>query len=629
MTSLRARFILAGCLIVIATAASATWSGYTFARLGSVVDETLRGSQEAIDLTATLSSTLEREDDALLLAVGGKLEPARRDLVTERARFDDAYRRLLVVLASSDAQDLARSLRRDVNGYRHLGDQLFGLGGGVTARAFYHEQVNPALRQAVASCGAIRERSFAAVRASGVFARDAARSATWVVGAVAAAALGLSTLVAIFLSRAVLRPVSVLTRSVDAIRRGEFDRRVPVVTTDELGALAVGFNRMAESVAAFHRSNLGEILRIKETLEATLRALPDPVVVIGAGGTVESLNPSARRLFPIADGATAAIDALPLPADALQAIRDVLTGARTADYLADPSRAFPIAGRDGRRVFLPRVAAMLAPEAKHRVVVLVLHDVTDFVRLDELRMELIAVTSHELKTPLTTMRLNLLLLTERRDHLSDRQLEMVTTAARGCEELRATVDQLLDLTRIEASQLRLSLERVDLLAVIEHVASPLRPRFEEARVALTVEPWSQPAVVLADPSRLTIAVSNLLTNALKYTPAGGQVRVRAWVDEGDAGSIHLAVIDTGIGVPDSYRDRVFEKFFRVEHQNPATPAQVPGAGIGLYLCRQIVEAHGGTVRCTAGEGDRGTCFELRLPAYRGSNISSCLSPDPG
>ena len=116
--------------------------------------------------------------------------------------------------------------------------------------------------------------------------------------------------------------------------------------------------------------------------------------------------------------------------------------------------------------------------------VVVLYDVTDFARLDELRSEMIAVASHELKTPLTTLRMNLMLMRERAAELSPLLREIVATAALGCEELAATIDELLDLTRIEAGQLRLNLERVDLLVLTGHVADKFLPRYVEHGVQL-------------------------------------------------------------------------------------------------------------------------------------------------
>jgi NtrC-family two-component system sensor histidine kinase KinB len=248
----------------------------------------------------------------------------------------------------------------------------------------------------------------------------------------------------------------------------------------------------------------------------------------------------------------------------------------------------------------------------------VLDDVTEFARLDELRSELIGVASHELKTPLTTLRMNLLLLGEKADNLTPRQQEILSAAAAGCEELGSTIDELLDVTRIEAGQLRLNLAPVDVYGALDRALRPLRPRFEDARVQVQVERGCVPAVVRADAERLGLVLTNLLTNALKYAPAGSTVTLQVTSGQnavaGNGSVLQIAVTDAGPGIPAEFRERVFEKFFRVEHHLGRDPAGVRGTGIGLYLCREVVRAHGGTITCQSGDGGTGTRIAISLPA---------------
>jgi NtrC-family two-component system sensor histidine kinase KinB len=218
---------------------------------------------------------------------------------------------------------------------------------------------------------------------------------------------------------------------------------------------------------------------------------------------------------------------------------------------------------------------------------------------------------------LTSLQLNLMLLSEEATDLPPPQREMLDAALGGCKELAATIDELLDVTRVEAGQLRLDLAPVDLAAVLDQVLRALRPRFDDARVALKVQREAPDTVVRGDPARLANVLTNLLTNALKYSPQGGTVTVRisSGQNAGGAGPavLQVAVTDQGPGVPDELRERVFEKFFRVEHQF-SRPKHVRGTGIGLYLCREIVKAHGGAIRCEAGEGGAGTRIAFEIPA---------------
>jgi NtrC-family two-component system sensor histidine kinase KinB len=616
---LQTRFLLAGTLLFLAAVITGAWSAFTLAHLSAVVDDTLRESQVTIDLGAALAGSLEREDDALLLALGGDPDRARRELAQERRRGDHSYQRLLEVLtsAATEERQIAQRLRGEIDRYRQAGDDLLAT-ARPTALERYHLRVNPLLRQAVASCGQLREENFRSMKDAGVRARDEASRATWLVSVVTVLAVVVTLVVAIALARAILRPVQDLAAGVDALRRGDFDRRVPISTADELGQLAAGFNRMAEALAEYRQSSLGELLAIKGTLEATMNALPDAVLVIAPDGAIEALNPPARAILTAKRVSDATrVQDLPLSASQRQAIEAALAGRLTPAPRTEFHQALAVTLKDRPHRFL--LTAVPIPDfAPGRFgAVLVLDDVTEFARLDELRSELVGVASHELKTPLTTLRMNLLMLGEEAETLTSRQRELLRAALGGCEELGGTIDELLDVTRIESGQLRLNPAPTDVLAVLEQVRRGLQPRFDDAGLRIQIVRDTPTTVVTADAARLAVVLANLLSNALKYSPAGGSVTIHL-TSRHNAGAngaaLQIAVIDQGPGVPAEFRERVFDKFFRVEHQVGTHGNGVPGTGIGLYLCREIVKAHGGTITCEPGDGGVGTRIAISLPA---------------
>jgi NtrC-family two-component system sensor histidine kinase KinB len=604
---------------VATTVATGAWSALTFARLSAAADDALRASQEKIDLTAELAGSLEREDDALLLALSGDLDRAERDLDAERRRGDACHRRLLAVLADGDGegQALARELKREMDAYRAAGSRLIAGGRGADALERYHRDVNPRLRRAVLTCGKVREENVSSLRLAGADARDQAGRATWVVAVASVAAVVLATVVSVWLARSFLVPVRALTESVEAVRQGDFDRRVSAVAVDELGQLAAGFNRMAETLAEYRRSSLGDLLTAKMTLEATLNALPDAVLVVAPDGTLAALNPPARAVL-LAMGVPEAqrLQELPLRPEHRDAVDAALAGRPSVRARTDFNLALTAALNGRPRRFLLTAAPIPEFAPRQFGAVLLLDDVTEFVRLDELRGELIGMASHELKTPLTALQLNLLLLGEGATALTPSQREMLDAALRGCQELAGTIDELLDVTRVEAGQLRLDFAPVDLAAILDHVLRGLRPRFDDAHVQVRALRDVEQALVRGDPARLSNVLTNLLTNALKYSPPGGTVTVRISsgqnAEPGAPPALQLTVMDKGPGVPPEFRERVFEKFFRVEHQLGG-PKRARGTGIGLYLCREIVKAHGGSIRCEAGEGGVGTRIALLLP----------------
>lgn len=621
LRKLQARFILAGCLLVAATVGGSAWSALALGRLNGVVNDTLRSSQETIDRTADLSSSLEREDDALLLFVGGNVEKARADLAAERRRGDGNFEKILATLQEDEDEEraIAADLRDRIARYRAAGDELLASGGdqpGGLDR--YHRKVNPLLRRAVAGCDKLREANFRAMQEAGLRARDEAGRGTRFVTAVAFVTALAGVVVAVWLARSVLRPIQELTASVEDIRRGNFDRRVAEARSDELGQLAVGFNRMAEALSEYRRSSLGELLTAKATLESTLNALPDAVFVFAPDGTLAALNPPASLLLAAKRaGAAVRLADFPFSEDQRAAVEAAFGGNRPAARRPHFDGTFNVVLDGNPRRFILTAVPVPDPTPRRFGAVVVLDDVTEFARLDELRSELIGIASHELKSPLTTLRMNLLMLHEEASGMDARQRELLAAAVQGCEELGLTIEEFLDVTRIEAGQLRLNVAPVDLGAVLALARRSLQARFDDAGVRLVGEDAGTVISVRGDPPRLASVVSNLLTNALKYSPPAGVVTVALTsgqnTQEGDRGTVRITVTDQGPGIPGEYRERVFEKFFRVEHHLGNRAQPVRGTGIGLYLCREILKAHGGTISCEAADGGVGTRFVISLP----------------
>jgi two-component system, NtrC family, sensor histidine kinase KinB len=382
--SLQTRFLVAGSFLVLITVAGGAWSVFTFARLSAAVGEKLRESQETIDLTASLADALEREDDALLQALDGKLRNARSEVVQQRQDFDAAYARLLARLGDPEEREAARALREHTDAYRRVGDALLSQAGKPDARAVYHQQVNPALRQAVVDCSRARDLSLQAVQQVGVRVGEETRRATGILTGIALIALGLATLVMVRLAQGVLRPIRELTRSVEAIRHDDFKYRVRVESEDELGQLAQGFNRMAETLGDYRESSLGELLLAKATLEATLAALPDAVIVVDPDGRIVSQNPLAVAILKaLGKDDTEGFGDLPLPAAVLHDVTETLRGGHPGGARPDLSQALSVS-LDGRQRKL-RVTVVPIPEflPRRAGAAIVLSDVTEFARLDE------------------------------------------------------------------------------------------------------------------------------------------------------------------------------------------------------------------------------------------------------
>jgi signal transduction histidine kinase len=232
--------------------------------------------------------------------------------------------------------------------------------------------------------------------------------------------------------------------------------------------------------------------------------------------------------------------------------------------------------------------------------------------LDRLKAEFVGLATHELKTPINVIGGYAELLDEGLyGELDRKQRDVVGLIQEQARVLTRLVNQLLDLSRFEAGGLPLDWQKIDVLALLSSVEDTFRALATQKQVRFVVETDpSLPETVVGDPDRIQHEVlGNLLSNAFKFTPTGGEVRVRAW---GEGGEFHLEVVDTGVGIPQDEIPHIFDKYYQV-----GAEAKSKGSGLGLAIVQHVIEAHGGVVIATSREGE-GTRFHIRLPQDRRS-----------
>ncbi len=387
------------------------------------------------------------------------------------------------------------------------------------------------------------------------------------------------------LIRTMRRPLDEL---VDATRRmagGDLAVRVEAEGPRELAALGESFNVMSADLAVAG----ARVESQRQRLATTIESLGDGLVICDAHDVVVAMNPRAGELVArLHTGERAHNAHSPLPA-----LDAALTGEVTVQH-------------DG--VALAVTAARLAgPEGG---VVWTLRDVTERARLEQAKSDFVATASHELRSPLTSIKgfIELLQSTEN-ENLTSRQQEFIQIALQSTDRLVDLVNDLLDVARIESGQFEISPRSCDLRTTVEEVAALMQPRVDEKGQRLVVEISEPRPPALADPARVRQIITNLLTNAHMYTGGHGTITVTL---SGDAHATRIAVADSGRGMSPEDARRIFDRFYR----GSSDERRSPGTGLGLSIVKSLVELHGGSIDVRSELG-RGTTFEITLPAAPG------------
>jgi signal transduction histidine kinase len=569
---------------------------YTCMELSRSVESTLVANYRAMLATEEMKDAASSMNNALYQAQFGDPLAARDQLATQRARFE---RNLHEQSMSAAGTSRAPSVEAVDTAFlaQAKADADFLSTGPLSHQAVDRETAT-ACFSTLKALDVLARFDRAAMQADLSRAGQNTRTTVRFLLSAMAGAVLLSLFLSYRLSRSLLRPIKVLTASAVALGDGTLDRDVPVLSQDELGELARAFNAMAGKLRAFRESTTAKVLRAQRTMEATLTSTPDPVFVVSKGGEIELKNPAAEIL------ATASDFAADFPALLRQPLAEVLA---SGNHYLPTGYDHVITLRVGRedRHYLPRILAVGDTLTGFGGAAILLQDVTKFRLLDDAKNNLVGTVSHELKTPLTSLRMAVYLLLEPNlGQILPAQRELLETARDDADRLLRILDDLLDLSRLEggATALNRTAERVnELLAAM---AGEVKPLLDAAKQRIVIKPAGPTDTVTVDRDRLRHVFTNLLTNASKYSPEGSEITLYAELVPD--GFLRFGVRDQGPGIPAASLPYVFEKFYRVPGETKK------GAGLGLAIAREIVVAHGGSITCTSAQG-AGSDFYFLLP----------------
>jgi two-component system phosphate regulon sensor histidine kinase PhoR len=396
----------------------------------------------------------------------------------------------------------------------------------------------------------------------------------------------------------VTRRVRAIAAIADRYSSGDLTRPAYDYGDDELGRVA----RMLDASVHELGGRLQELSRDRARMEAILSGMVEGVVVLDRQGRVQLVNSAAQQMLHVDASATGRryLEVIRHPDISAQ-----LTAALRGDDVEPDELSL---GRDASRRFVARAARVAGDGGGGAV--LVLHDITDLRRADQVRRDFVANVSHELRTPLTAIRGYVeALIDEPPDaHQTRRFLDIL---ARQSARMERLVSDLLRLARLDARQETLEISKCDVRQIFGAVVADLSPTIEAKQQRVTMAVAPEACSIDADPAKLHDVLRNLVENAVNYSPEHADLRLEAVRRDN---VVDVVVSDSGPGIPQADLGRVFERFYRVDKAR----ARPGGTGLGLAIVRHLVELHGGRA-VAENRPEGGARFTITLPASRGGD----------
>ncbi len=577
---LRTKLMVAQLPLVLALGVSIIVGSLVTRSLGHGAEEILKDNYRSVLAAERMKEAAERVDSGIVFTIIGRSARGLEQIDANLPKFEAELAAQEDNITEPGEREATAKLRLSWKTYRTAVDVVRKTPEAIGLDERYFGNLLPDFLAVKDAADTILAMNQAAMMLKSDHAQRMASQWNTSLVLVSIAGLVLGLLVSSIITSRVLRPLGVLGQTARRLGEGDVAVRAAVDATDEIGELTRELNTMAERIQKYRQSSLGELLEAQAAAQATIDSLPDPVLVVGLDGALRHVNQAAEAVLKVPEvGALANLD--PAIRSVVERMRQHVSGGHGAYVPKGLDEAIKI----GDRLFLPRAAPLYADEGGVAGATIVFQDVTRMHRFEELRNDLVATVAHEFRTPLTSLRMAVHLLAEEAvGPLTGKQAELVFAAREECDRLQSIVDELLDLSRIHADRIELRPGAHDPEALVQEAIDAQKSAAAARDVKLRTEVLPDNPPVSVDRERIQLVLANLIGNAIRY--GGGTVTVRAMPRDG---MLRFEVSDDGPGVPEEYRESIFDKYARVPGAPPG------GAGLGLYIAREIVRAHGGEI----------------------------------
>jgi PAS domain S-box-containing protein len=404
-------------------------------------------------------------------------------------------------------------------------------------------------------------------------------------------------------------PIKELTASIKEIANKNYSERVHFMNHNEFGDLAKSFNTMAKKLEEYHNSNLYKLSFEKKRLETLINNMHDPIIGLDNQGMILFVNDEALKIIGMKseDVLGEIATTLALKNDLMKSLitKNLEIQSKNSSQKILPMKIFA----DGKESYFEKenIKITIQPTGEDQTIdigdVIILRNITPFKELDFAKTNFIATISHELKTPISTMKLSLKLLeNEHTGPINEEQKHLIESIKDDGERLLKITGELLELSQVETGNIKLNIEKSNPYEIVHYAAEAVKVKAEQKQIEIIIDAEADLPNVKADTEKTSWVLINFLTNAITYSSENSKILVRL---KQKNKQITFQIIDTGKGIDSRYKTKVFDKYFQIPGSNKS------GTGLGLAISKEFIEAQNGSINVESELG-LGSTFSISL-----------------
>ncbi|KUO68730.1 MAG: PAS domain-containing sensor histidine kinase [Clostridia bacterium BRH_c25] len=605
LKTLKGKITLVYTCLVLMIAIIGSASVLNLYRLSKAIDGLMVDNYKSINAISYMLEAFERQDSATLIYINVDIGKGIELFTQNSNEFMKWYITASNNTTETGEKELLNKVNKDYMDYSMLFSKLQEIRnkeGADESAYFYDTEMMP---EFVKIKNELRELTH--LNEVGMFSsKDEATKSThesmYVILALSALAVTGGLLLSIHFTNRFMKPLDKLTTTIKSVKMGNWNQQINVVSRDEIGELSIEFNKLTKRLYQYEQSALGKLMTEKNKSLAIVKSIPDPLIVLDTAYRILLLNDTCEMFFGIEEKKV-------LKKHFLEAIRneeifEIVSNA-FEDMVEMDDRIIKIEHKE-EYYFNVIVTVIKDRESRVTGLIILLKDVTQLKQLEKARTDFVSTISHEFKTPLTSIMMGTsMVLDGSMGTLNEEQQDVMNTIKEDGERLTRLVNDLLELSRIESGSSAFDMEPCSIDTVIDNSVKQFAIQAAHKSVSISTRIEENMPKVIADNEKITWVFNNLISNALKYTNPGDEIVIDAFIENG---KMHVSVKDTGIGIPEEFQEKIFDKYVQVRGQD----LEARGTGLGLAVVKEIINTHGGEIWCES-KMDTGSIFTFTLP----------------